>query len=279
MKLLTFGVLSLAIYLPSVSFAENKQHPCEFIQERIKAKDSNYTHEDFQACLKRFPDYKAKYDDIVKKEEQERRERDRKNQEAKNERDNKIIVKINGDALLSTEFNYLKLPIVGRKVTYSNFGSIKDNDIVTSPDDACKFLGFEKAIKGSEVIQDMDYEYKPLSKEVKKSAVIVNKEWFLGSKEQKVLNLSSRVQNKHVLFDDGSSEYFLYKSLTCERARKANEPIQSEVREVGSIESEVTASNDRSVDDSRRTTRVEDIYVGNSSYDDFFRPKFSSESK
>lgn len=273
MKVLTLGLLAIMLQIPAVH-AEDKQHPCDFILERIKAKDSEYTTADFQACMNRFPDYKAKHDELVKKEEADRREADRKKEEAQNERNSRIIVKINGDALRSTEFNYLKLPIVARKVTYSNMGSIKDNDIVTSADDACKYLGFEKSIKGTEEIQDINYDYKPLQKEVPTSAVIIDKEWFLGSKEQKVIKLSSRVKNKNVLFDDGQSEYFLYKSLTCERKRKIDEAVQHEIREVGSIESEVAASDSR-VDNGRRTTSVDDIYVGERNYDDFFRPNFS----
>ncbi|GAB4020340.1 MAG: hypothetical protein Fur0010_22820 [Bdellovibrio sp.] len=271
-----FALLSLAA--PPVLMAGDTQHPCDFILERIKAKDSNYSNTDFQQCLNRFPNYKEKYDRQVREEDERRRNSDREAQEARNEREKKIIVRISGDALSSSEFNFLKLPIVAKKVTYKNNGMLDDEKTVTSPDDACKYLGFEKAIEGSAIIGAENYSKDRFGAEKNQSALIIDKAWLLGSKQQKVAQLYSRSNNRYVLYDDKNGAYYLYKSITCERDRKKNEPIQTEVREAGEVLADHPEVRTTAVDDSRRHNRTpSEIYVGgDTSGRDFFRPNFDT---
>lgn len=280
MKNLTLGLATLFLFqAPSFVMAEEKQHPCDFIKERIAAKDANYGTEDFQACLKRFPDYKKKHDEGVRDSEDAQRELDKEADQARIEREAKIIVRISGDALKSAEYSFLKLPIVARKMEYGFNGRIDSNKEVTSPDDACKYMGFEKAIKGSALVGAPNDDSDRFGKSVNQSALIIDKEWFLGSKEQKVAQLYRTSNNRHVLYDDSNGAYMLYKSLTCERKRKKTEPVQKEILEAGYVLNDHGPAESTRVDDSSRThnTSVDDIYVGDSSNrDDFFRPTFST---
>ena len=280
MKNLTLGLVTLLMFqAPTLLKAEEKQHPCDFIKERIAAKDPNYGTEDFQSCLKRFPDYKQKHDGVVRREEERQRELDQEADQARIERESKIIVRISGDALKSAEYNFLKLPIVARKIEYGYNGRIDSNKVVTTPDDACKYMGFEKAFKGSEVVGSPDDEKDRFGRSSNQSALVIDKEWFLGSKEQKVAQLYRTSNNRHVLYDDTNGAYMLYKSLTCERKRKKTEPVQKEILEAGYVLNDHSGATETTrVDDSRRSNRsVDDIYVGDSSSrDDFFRPTFST---
>ncbi len=234
--------MGMGLFAPSIQAAPF-DHPCEVLYWKMNREEDSSQREllnrRFSTCVDQFGETKLIKEakqylrDSVDHAEEVEKKVEEQVEIAKGQRSGKIVKELDSEEILNHENNPLGAPLVSDSEIFKN-GKIKKYE--TTPDQVCKYLGYDKSI---------DYRKSNLfdsgsrsdRKEMPAEALELRKKGFFGGfKTEPIVH---RVAERNNL--DYGFAYRYYTKLSCEREIKEGESIQDFDIDINEIERVVSA--------------------------------------